>query len=123
MDYLQAFVGFDVQYNQIVISFRGTHNIEDWMDDFDFIQVKYPGVTGGYIHKGFYDSWMEVLRGPVMLAAQELMNNNKGKEILITGHSLGASLAQICALDIASYANQTNNDGVIYLYSFGSPRW
>ena len=33
-DSLQAFVGYDTEYQQIVLSYRGTANIDDWVKDF-----------------------------------------------------------------------------------------
>ena len=30
-DSLQAFIGYDPPSSRIVLSFRGTHNVEDWM--------------------------------------------------------------------------------------------
>ena len=102
LDGLQAFVGYDTQYKQTVISFRGSSNIQDWLDDLDFIKVPYPGVDGGEVHKGFYDAWLDLLP-KVMPQAQSLLDAHKGGNVLITGHSLGAALAQLCALNISSF--------------------
>ena len=54
---------------------------------------------------------------------QRLMQQHKGKPILITGHSLGAALAQIASMDIANYAKSIGNNALVYLYDYGSPRW
>ena len=61
VDALQAFVGYDTQYKQVVVSFRGSSNLQDWLDDLDFFKVPYPGVNGGEVHKGFYDAWLDLL--------------------------------------------------------------
>lgn len=123
-DELQVFVGYDVEEDQIVISFRGTHNIFDWLDDFDIIKVPYPGVSGGEVHQGFYTAWKELKAG-VMNATTILMDkyNNTETPLLITGHSLGAAIAQLAAIDLRGYANSTGNDCEINLYTYGSPRW
>merc|ERR1712228_565363 len=123
IDYLQAFVGFDVEYNQILVSFRGSQNAVDWLDDFDVLQTAYPNVSNAWVHKGFYDAWKKELFPSVMSATKYLMEQHNGKPILITGHSLGAAIAQIAAMDIANYANSVDNDALIYLYDYGSPRW
>jgi len=117
---LQVFTGFDRDHDQIVISFRGTHNIYDWLDNLDAVQMKYPHVDGGYVHKGFYEAWKDDLEKSIMPSITELMTEHRGKSMLITGHSLGAALAQLCALDVAQIAG---NESTIYLYTFGSPRW
>ena len=105
-----------------MISFRGSHNVEDWYDDLDATQVSYPNVSGGYVHEGFYDAWKE-LKPSIMSATKTLMEQNQGIPILVTGHSLGAALAQLCAIDVANLDNQLSNSSLIYLYTYGSPRW
>lgn len=50
----------------VVVSFRGTHNIADWLDDLDAVQTAYPKVDNGYVHKGFYSAWKDDLRSSVM---------------------------------------------------------
>ena len=53
-----------------MVSFRGTHNAVDWLDDFDALQVAYPGVPNAWIHKGFYDAWKKELRASIMIATE-----------------------------------------------------
>ena len=50
----------------VVVSFRGTHNIADWLDDLDAVQTAYPNVDNGYVHKGFYSAWKDDLKSSVM---------------------------------------------------------
>jgi len=121
-DDLQAFLGYDTKEEQIVISFRGSSNFVDWLDDLSDTLVPYPWVSGGQIHEGFYLAWGE-LSNEVMTAAASLMTKYSGQTILVTGHSLGAALAQICALNISRYAQETSNSAPIMTYTFGSPRW
>jgi len=121
-DELQVFVGYDVDADQIVVSFRGTHNAIDWLDDLDMTKVSYPGVAGGEVHQGFYEAW-KILKTGVMNATTILMDLYFNTPILLTGHSLGAALAYLAVLDIKSYANETNNDCQVNTYTYGSPRW
>src|SRR5690606_27245725 len=102
--------------------FRGSSNIQNWMDNLDFIKVGYPGVQGGEVHKGFYNAWLDLLP-EVMPPAQKLIDMNNGGNILITGHSLGAALAQLCALNVSYYMYTNGINGFLFVEDFGSPRW
>ena len=70
-DYLLAFTGYDPQYNQVVVSFRGTHNVEDWLYDLDAVPVDYPGIDGGTVEAGFYKAWQN-LQSEILPSAQKL---------------------------------------------------
>jgi len=122
IDDLQAFVGFDPQQKQIVVSFRGSQNLIDWLDDFDYTLVPYPWVADGDVHKGFYHAWGR-LSSEIMEATTNLMSKLNGYTILVTGHSLGAALAQLAALNFSRYAESMNTNVSIIVYTFGSPRW
>eukprot|EP00250_Pteridium_aquilinum_P010959 c19747_g2_i1 orf=51-536(+) len=58
---LQAFVGVAEDLDAIVIAFRGTqeNSIQNWMEDLYFKQLdlKYPGVSGAMVHRGFYTAY------------------------------------------------------------------
>eukprot|EP00486_Rosalina_sp_Unknown_P004278 CAMPEP_0201571788 /NCGR_PEP_ID=MMETSP0190_2-20130828/14722_1 /ASSEMBLY_ACC=CAM_ASM_000263 /TAXON_ID=37353 /ORGANISM="Rosalina sp." /LENGTH=366 /DNA_ID=CAMNT_0047996811 /DNA_START=25 /DNA_END=1122 /DNA_ORIENTATION=+ len=130
-DSLQAFAGYDPDNRRIVASFRGTANIDDWMKDFDYSQTTYPyasayGVdtTTDCIHSGFYDSWNELSGDGLTTTLTELFSKYPGSDILVTGHSLGAAIAQIAALEFKlSPVYDSYSIGAVNVITFGSPRW
>ena len=94
-DELLSFIGYDFDNSRIVLSFRGTHNIEDWVDDFEFRQTQYPllntTVANSYIHRGFYKSWNELSDAGLTNAIIDIFKQYKRSDILVTGHSLGGA--------------------------------
>jgi len=121
LDALQAFTGYDPVNDQVIISFRGTSNVVNWLTDLDALVVDYPGVSGGLVHKGFYNAWQR-LSVRVMPSAQALIDKHNTSQIMVTGHSLGAAVAQMASLDILSYAMQVSS-GYRFVETYGSPRW
>ena len=117
--HLQAFTGYDPSNQQIVVSFRGTQNAENWFDDFTYFQKPYPGVAGAYVHDGFYDAYNDLYTKGVGNAYQALIKSHPNKKTLSTGHSLGAALAQIAALNFSNI----NPNTTIETWTYGSPRW
>jgi triacylglycerol lipase len=91
----------------IVVAFRGTSEIKDWIIDADFWRVP---VACGEVHAGFWRAWLgmkdklrPLLRDP--------------RPIYFTGHSLGGALAQISAKFFSNKGGR-----VAGVYTFGSPR-
>ena len=121
-DDLQVFIGYDEDGDQIVVSFRGSSNIEDWLDDLDYFKTDYPWVSGGEIHRGFYEAWGE-LSNTVMSYTTNLMTQHKGTTVLVTGHSLGAALAQVAAANFSRWKQDNKLSNDIITYTYGSPRW
>jgi len=121
---LQAFIGYDPDYERIVLSFRGTDNIQDWIDDLDVLLVDYEYATGT-IHDGFYSSWKELLSDGLEAQIQSMFEAYPGSDMLVTGHSLGSALAYIASLDFKANtaAWGSYSKGAIHLITFGSPRW
>ena len=74
------------------IAFRGTETLNEWFEDFDFFAAK-NRFGEGTVHHGFQQAY-ERLRPSVLEAPKQ-------RELWITGHSLGAALATICAGDLA----------------------
>ena len=116
--HLQAFTGYDPSGDQIVVSFRGSHNAENWFDDFTYFQKPYPGVEGAYVHDGFYDAYGDLYKKGVGSDYLALIKKYPGKKTLSTGHSLGAALSQIAALNFSAMGG-----GEIETWTYGSPRW
>ena len=99
-----------------VLVFRGTQPTQ-WADikaDLKFrkeISISSDGVREGKVHRGCKDAlneiWDDILKHMKKC-------DTKDKNILITGHSLGAALATLVAGRL--------NDPTVVLYTFGSPR-
>lgn len=100
---------------QIVIVFRGTHTKSDWISDAIASQTAYPYANDGVlVHRGFLDIYRSA-RKQIMISLNKL---SPQKTLYITGHSLGGSLAALCAVDIAT--NTKFKEPSVYTYA--SPR-
>ncbi|CAB4474453.1 alpha/beta-hydrolase [Rhizophagus irregularis] len=97
--------------NFIVITFKGTSptNFTEWLTDFLFMRVDASQFVFGEIHKGFYDNFFpktsdetkesypakRMVEAICNIAKKMHERNKKKVNIWITGHSLGAALAQV----------------------------
>jgi triacylglycerol lipase len=95
----------------VIVSFRGTSSIKDWLSDACFWMVEY---HQGRVHAGFLRA-IKPVRNRLLTRLQDC-----DKPVLITGHSLGGALAMLFAdwLDRYCVLN-TPFQGV---YTFGQPR-
>jgi Lipase (class 3) len=89
-----------------VIVFRGSVDVNDWMADFDAIPTKHPLL--GWCHAGFL-RYMDLVFENVLGVL--------GREIIVTGHSLGAARASILTGLLLSHGSQVKARVV-----FGEPR-
>lgn len=113
----------DVAY----IAFRGSIKTEEWIKDFTYSQETFPKYkkmnqnkamflsnsdnNPPMVHSGFlkiYNNFREKLLNK--------LKNLKPKQILVTGHSLGAAVSTICGLDLKILGYNS------IVYNFASPR-
>lgn len=97
---------------QLVIAFRGTEpdKISDWLSGLGI--WKHHWGEGMWAHGGFMRAYLAVkqeVRKECLKAA--------GRDIFLTGHSLGGALANVAMWDL-----ETTRTPVRRLYTFGSPR-
>ncbi len=98
--------------NFVILIFRGTVNLENWLTDFDTKQVPFKKGRGK-VHQGFYDSILEL---------EPYINNiitkrcTENQDLYITGHSLGGAQATIAAMQCESLKSFTN------ITTFGEPK-
>jgi len=52
-----GYVAFNPQDNQIVVAFRGSVNIANWVSNLDFIMKPFPGIANAQVHRGFYEAF------------------------------------------------------------------
>ena len=101
--------------DEIIIAFRGTSSTTDWISDMIASQKKFKYIKDDVLsHRGFTDIYSSARNGIVNV----LHRLSPEKTLYITGHSLGAALATLCAIDIAANTPYRSP----HLYTFGSPR-
>ena len=105
------------QHNILV--FRGTQTQAEWLQNLDAKQVKYDAPDSkdyGAVHKGFLGLTRKLHPEPVAIAKQL----DPTIPCYITGHSLGAAVATLVAMEIAQKVPQLKDQ--IQLYTFAGPR-
>ncbi|KAK8855484.1 triacylglycerol lipase precursor [Apiospora arundinis] len=112
---IQGFLSTDPKNKVIVLSFRGSHSIRNWITNFVFLQEPCDLVGDCLLHAGFAGAYKEVA-GPINTALAAAAKANPDYKIVFTGHSLGAAIATVAA------AYQRAAGHAVDLYTYGSPR-
>jgi pimeloyl-ACP methyl ester carboxylesterase len=122
---------------QFIITYRGTETsfnsatLYNWLADFDIIMSKYPFTPNfGEVHNGFLSYYQLGRDYQWNLLEQVLTNYTTVTQIVFTGHSLGAGIATLAAIDTRenlqiakNYPNLNNLDAIsMKIRTFGSPR-
>jgi len=108
----------------IVIVIRGTSGIWEWVHDAEFLYVPCPVTSGaGSTDDGFTAIYKALsvdalLQNSLVASLATLKFNLPVNSITICGHSLGAALATITALDVAANTSFKNPTA----YTYASPR-
>lgn len=91
-------MGREVSTATAFISFRGTTDVADWLQDLDVVPEPYTPLTGfGQVHAGFQDVY-QVVRASIVANLPAALTGCT--QILITGHSLGAAVAVLAGPDV-----------------------
>jgi hypothetical protein len=105
------------------VSVRGSHNVPNWIRDFQIWTDPVPYSTkhcqGCKVHSGFLTIWnkMEPLLMHTLSGLGCKANSSDDTEIYMTGHSLGAAVATLGA-----FALHEKGYKIGRIYSFESPR-
>jgi predicted lipase len=114
---LQGFTGFSSTLNGIIVSFRGSSNLQNWIINLSTNQIDYPKCSGCKVHNGFYTAWNNLAKPIVTSHIQNLRSLYRDAKIFVTGHSLGGAIASLSVPDIKQTFG--NLGGLI---TFGEPR-
>jgi len=107
-----------ISSEEIVISFRGSSELENWITNLQFSKTEpYQNDPNVGVHSGFYKAWLTV-KDQVEAEMERLKKQFPHKVVLTTGHSLGAALTTLCAADLAA----KHPDWEIVNWNFGCPR-
>ncbi|KAK5575806.1 hypothetical protein RB653_006940 [Dictyostelium firmibasis] len=112
----QAYVGYT--NNQVIVSFRGSMDVDSWITNFKFLETIYPPYPQAKVHDGFYKGWASVssqVKSSIDMALAKCGSNCQ--QIWVVGHSLGAALATLCVAEVQGWYTLP-----AYSYTYGSPR-
>lgn len=114
---VRAIQGYDNFTQTLFVAFRGSENIQNWIDNVQVEKVyPYNDTTIG-IEKGFHKAYHYV-ENDLLRNLEKLTTTYKTHDVLVTGHSMGSALATLLAYDLMTSDTYT----VSHLITFGSPR-
>ena len=121
-----GFVGVNTNLNAIIVSFKGTDNLQSAIQDAKFWQTtaqlndlieSMPGEAK--VHFGFKESYVS-LRDPIQSALDQVISKYPTSQIYFTGHSLGGAMTQLAAVDFVD--RHSDAASRVSVYTFGQPR-
>lgn len=113
---MQGFVAYEAQSNAVIVAFRGSVDIKNWIADLDAPQMEYPKCSGCLVHVGFYKAYGEV-SAEVKAQVQKIISKYRTASIYVTGHSLGGAMAVVASLDLKATFGKVDQ-----FYTYGQPR-
>ncbi|KAI8140924.1 Alpha/Beta hydrolase protein [Fennellomyces sp. T-0311] len=113
---MNGLIARDDSEKTIIVVFRGSVSLNNWIADLTAVWVTYPSVPLAYVHGGFLGAWEEVSTQVVRTVKSQL-SSHPGYKVVITGHSLGGAVAVLSALEF--YRDGITN---LALYTQGQPR-
>ncbi|KKY36307.1 putative lipase [Diaporthe ampelina] len=103
---MEGYVAVDSVRKEVVVAFRGSSGLRNWIADLTFLQVPCNYTTGCAVHSGFKIAWESISEYTLDLV-KTAFAAYPGYTLVVTGHSLGGA-------NLGSYACD--------LYTYGSPR-
>lgn len=117
VDGLRAIHGYDSFTDTLFVAFRGSDNIQNWIDNMQVAKISPYNDSSIEIEEGFHKAYLHV-KSDLFRNLGKLTAEYKTHDVLVTGHSLGAALATLLAYDLMMSATHS----VSHLITFGSPR-
>eukprot|EP01038_Epipyxis_sp_PR26KG_P008681 gene8681-11732_t len=113
----EGYIGYLPSDKTIYVVYRGSSSIRNWVDNIDVVKTSYTSYSecNCNVHKGWYAAEQNIIQS-VVSEVKRLQASLTGYKVMCTGHSLGAAMAQLTAMDLLK-AGISNS-----IYNFGQPR-
>jgi hypothetical protein len=112
---ITGFIATDTTNKLIVLSFRGSSSIRNWITNIEFPVVITDICATCSASLGFWTSWLEA-RKNVLSAIASAKQQYPDYKVVATGHSLGGALASLAAAAMRSQGQAVD------LYTYGQPK-
>ncbi|KAI9292200.1 alpha/beta-hydrolase [Neoconidiobolus thromboides FSU 785] len=116
----RAISAVDTTKGIIALAFRGTSNIQNWLQNSKFVLTElYPGKPGVEVHSGFKlvtDNLFSLYKEDL----KTLLEEYPDYKVVVTGHSLGGAISTLSTIKVKDEFN-VSDDKLINV-SYGSPR-
>ncbi|PYH88273.1 lipase 2 [Aspergillus ellipticus CBS 707.79] len=111
-----GFIAVDPTNEAVVVAFRGSSDLSNWIADLDFGLTSVSDICSGCeMHSGFHEAW-ETVSSTITAKVEAAIASYPDYSIVFTGHSYGAALAAIAATVFR------NAGYTVDLYDYGQPR-
>jgi hypothetical protein len=113
-----GYSGVHPSSESIFIVFRGSSSVLNWLADFEVQKVPYDSYKecDCTVHKGFYNATQH-LRDSTVKSVKKLVELFPTYRVITTGHSLGAAMAMMMALELNKEIPPP-----VEIYNYGQPR-
>jgi hypothetical protein len=114
---LLGYTGFHPPSKSIYMVFRGSSSLLNWLDDFEVKKTAYDTFpeSKSEVHTGFYKATKNLLN-QTESSIKTLRKKYPEYRTISTGHSLGAAIAQMMAMEMAKIGIP------VQIYNYGQPR-
>lgn len=98
---LQWFSGYSQSLSGIILAFRGSSSIQNWIINLSVNLTNYPKCSKCQVHQGFFTAW-QLISSKVLNRINSLRSLYRDVPLYVTGHSLGGALASLAVVDMHS---------------------
>jgi hypothetical protein len=90
----EGYIGYTPSQKTIFVAYRGSIELQNWLDNIDVVFTAYPYCNNCQVHRGFYSAEQDSIVG-VLQQVQQLKKQFPNYKVVVTGHSLGLLLSPL----------------------------
>lgn len=118
----RAVIGYDAKDKTVFASFRGSENIENWIDNLEFVKYHpWESFPLAGVERGFYEWYLSLRNAGLLEALGDACAKHGTKTVKTQGHSAGSAPAVFLAFETLKGVARANFS-VVNVTTFGSPR-
>ncbi|KAJ9065377.1 hypothetical protein DSO57_1020230 [Entomophthora muscae] len=115
----RAVLLLDKSRQEIILTFRGSPTPENWISSLEFSLAPAPYAKDVQVHPGFRQA-TNVLMFKIYNPIKKIVKEHPAYKLIVTGHSLGGSLAALASSELLHRRIITPNK--LNLFTYGEPR-